>query len=317
MAQTVFFVGIDVAKPWLDVYRHPDGRRARFDNDIAGWKALVEWLADAPIVRIGMEASGGYERNVADWLTAAGFAVRILDPVRVRYYARALGRHAKNDRIDARTIAEFTAHGDRPGKARDKARDRLAELLNLREALSDNRTRLIALAEHLRDKAFARSTALHVAKLDRDIKRLERHLADEIAANNAFAQLARLLRSVKGVGLILTATLIARLPELGMLHRRHIASLVGVAPFDDDTGKTKGKRVIKGGRARIRRVLYMATMGAATGKNPWLKVFYQRLRAAGKPPKVALVACMRKLLTILNAMVANGELWRETPARAM
>lgn len=315
MAQAAFFVGIDVAKLWLDVYRHPDGRRARFDNKAAGWKALAAWLADEPIVRIGMEASGGYERDVAEWLMAAGFAVRILDPARVRYYARSLGRRAKNDRIDARTIAEFTAHGDRPGKALDKARDRLAELLNLREALIDNRTRLAALAEHLRDKAFVRSTALHVAKLDRDIKRLEQHLATAIAANDAFASLARLLCSAKGVGLVLAATLIARLPELGTLHRRHIASLVGVAPFDNDTGQSKGKRTIKGGRARVRHVLYMATLvAAARGRNPALKAFYRRLRASGKPAKVALVACMRKLLTILNFMVATREPWRDTTA---
>ena len=313
MAQRVFFVGIDVAKLWLDVYRHPDGQRARFGNDLAGWKALMDWLAEVPVARIGMEASGGYERGVAERLAAAGFAVRVLDPARVRYYARALGRRAKNDRIDARTIAEFTAHGDRPGKALDKARDRLAELLNLREALNDNRTRLAALAEHLRDKTFVRSMALHLARLDRDIRRLERHLADEIAANEAFAQVARLLRSAKGVGLILTAALIARLPELGTLHRRHIASLVGVAPFDNDTGQTKGKRTIKGGRARVRHVLYMATLvAAARGKNPALTAFYRRLRAAGKPAKVALVACMRKLLTILNTMVARGEPWRDT-----
>jgi transposase len=316
MARIVCFVGIDVSKLWLDVYRHPDGRRGRFGNDVAGWDALTDWLADVPVVRIGMEASGGYERDVAGRLAAAGFAVRVLDPARVRYYARALGRRAKNDRIDARSIAEFTAHDDRPGKVLDKARDRLVELLNLREALSDNRARLTALAEHLRDKSFVRSTTLHLAKLDRDIKRLERHLADEIATNEAFAPLARLLRSAKGVGPILAATLIARLPELGTLHRRHIASLVGVAPFDDDTGQTKGKRVIKGGRARVRQVLYMAAMVAATSRNPRLKAFYRHLREAGKPPKVALVACMRKLLTILNAMVASGQPWRDTADRA-
>jgi transposase len=316
MAQVVFSVGIDVSKLWLDVYRHPDGRHARFGNEAAGWQALLRWLKETPIARLGLEASGGYERAVAERLADAGYAVQVLDPARVRYYARALGRWAKNDRIDARTIAEFTAHGDRPSKVLDKERDRLAELLNLREALSDNRTRLANVAEHLRDKAFARSTATHLARLKRDIKSIERHLEDAIAANERFKRLARVLRSTKGVGLILAATLIARVPELGTLNDRQIAALVGVAPFDDDSGPRRGQRHIKGGRARVRRVLYMATMVGATRRNPALKAFYQRLLAAGKLRKVALVACMRKLLTILNTMVARDEIWRDTTKAA-
>src|SRR5262249_6990876 len=139
MAQVAFSVGIDVSKSWLDIYRHPDGRRARFSNDAAGWKELLAWLDEAPVVRIGREASGGCERAVAEQLMAAGYVVCVLDPARVRYYARALGRLAKNDRIDARTIAEFTAHGERASNVLDKERERLRELLNLREALSDNR----------------------------------------------------------------------------------------------------------------------------------------------------------------------------------
>ena len=316
MAQAALSVGIDVSKCWLDVYRHPDGRRARLSNDAGGWKELLAWLDEAPIVRIGLEASGGYERAVAKQLAAAGYGVCVLDPARVRYYALAFGRLAKNDRIDARTIAEFTAHGERPSKVLDKERERLTELLNLREALSDNRTRLAQVAEHLRDKAFARSAATHLAKLDRDILRIERRVEDAIAASASFTRLSRLLRSAKGVGPVLAATLIARVPELGTLANRQIAALIGVAPFDDDSGPIKGKRHIRGGRARVRRVLYMATMVAATRHNPLLKAYYQRLIAAGKPPKVALVACMRKLLTILNTMVANGQTWRDMTTAA-
>lgn len=312
MAQVTFFVGIDVSKAWLDAHRHPDGRHARFDNDAAGWTALLHWLAEAPVVRIGLEASGGYERAVAEQLTDAGYTVRVLDPARVRYYARALGRLAKNDRIDARTIAEFTAHSDLPTKAPDRARDRLAELLNLRDALIDSRTALANVAEHLRDKQFVRTTKTQLAKLDRDIARLERHLEQAIAANPEFTRLSRLLRSAKGVGRVLAATLIARLPELGSLTSRQIAALVGVAPFDDDSGPVKGIRHIKGGRARVRHVLYMATLVAATRSNPALKAFYRRLLARGKLPKVALVACMRKFLAILNTLVAKGQTWRDT-----
>lgn len=311
MAQTAYVVGIDVAKRWLDAYRHPDGARQRFSNDAAGWATLMAWLGEVPIMRIGLEASGGYERAVTEQLTIEGFAVHVLDPVRVRFFGRAMGRRAKNDRIDARKIAEFVVHGDMPTKLPARDRDRLAELLNLREALVDNRTRLISIGEHLREKRFVAAAKRHLARLQRDIAALERAIAALIAGHPQFARAARLLMSAKGVGLLLAATLIARLPELGTLSRRKIAALVGVAPFDDDSGKRSGGRHIAGGRAPVRRVLYMAAMAAATRHNPMLKAFYTHLRAQGKLPKVALVACMRKLLTILNAMMAAGTPWRD------
>jgi transposase len=316
MPQVAYFVGIDVAKAWLDVCRYPDGARQRFSNDAAGWAALIAWLGDLPIIRIGLEASGGYERGVAEQLSIEGFAVRVLDPLRVRLFGRAMGRRAKNDRIDARKIAEFIVHGDMPTKAPQRERDRLAELLNLREALVDNRTRLISVGEHLRERRFAAAAKRHLARLAGDIAALEHAIAGLITGDPHFDRTAKLLMSAKGVGLMLAATLIARLPELGTLSRHKIAALVGVAPFDDDSGESRGIRRIAGGRAHVRRVLYMAAMGAATRHNPVLKAFYKRLRAAGKLPKVALVACMRKLLTILNAMLATGTPWRDKPAAA-
>jgi transposase len=318
MAQIAFVVGIDVSKAWLDCYRHPDGARVRVSNDADGWAALRRWLGDEPILRVGLEASGGYERCVAEQLVAAGFTVRVLDPARVRYFARALGRRAKNDRIDARVIAEFlaTCEVNASTTLPDKDRRRLAELLGLRQALLDSRNGLANVAEHLRERRFAALAARHIARFERDVAALERLVADTIAANPQFARAAQLLLSAKGVGLILAATLIARLPELGTLSRRQIAALVGVAPFDDDSGDTTGRRKIQGGRAAVRRVLYMAAMGAATRHNPTLKAFYQRLRKLGKLPKVALVACMRKLLTILNAMLAHDTPWRDTTSAA-
>jgi transposase len=319
MAQIAFIVGIDVSKAWLDCYRHPDGARVRVSNDADGWAALRRWLGDQPVLRVGLEASGGYERAVAEQLAAAGFTVHVLDPARVRYFARALGRRAKNDRIDARVIAEFLATCQvdaNPTLLPDKARSRLAELLGLRQALLDNRTGLANVAEHLRDRRFAALAARHVTRLERDVAALERLVAETIAANPQFAHAAQLLLTAKGVGLILAATLIARLPELGTLSRRQIAALVGVAPFDDDSGDTTGRRKIQGGRAAVRQVLYMAAMGAATRHNPTLKAFYQRLRKLGKLPKVALVACMRKLLTILNAMLAQGTPWHDATSPA-
>ena len=303
--------GIDVSKATLDVALLPSGEVLQFGNDAPGIEQLGEKLKSSAVNLVVMEATGGYETAVATALVGAGLRVAVVNPRQIRDFAKATGRLAKNDRIDARTIAEFTAHGERPSKALDKERERLAELLNLREALGDNRMRLANVAEHLRDKSFARSTATHLAKLDRDMGRIERHLEDAIAANDAFAGLSRLLRSAKGVGPILAAMLIARVPELGTLKNRQIAALIGVAPFDDDSGPSKGKRHIRGGRTRVRRVLYMATMVAATRHNPVLKAYYERLIAAGKLPKVALVACMRKLLTILNTMVAKGETWRD------
>jgi len=318
MAQIAFVVGIDVSKAWLDCYRHPDRLQVRVSNDADGWAALRRWLGDEPIRCVGLEASGGYERGVAEQLIAAGFTVRVLDPVRVRYFARALGRRAKNDRIDARVIAEFlaTCEGNGSTTLPDKDRRRLAELLGFRQVLLDNRNGLANVAEHLRERRIAALAARRIAQFERDVAALERDIADTIAANPQFAHAAQLLLSAKGVGLILTATLIARLPELGTLSRRQIAALVGVAPYDHDSGDTTGRRQIQGGRAAVRRVLYMATMGAATRSNPALKAFYQRLRKLGKLPKVALVACMRKLLTILNAMLAHGTPWRDTTSAA-
>ena len=311
MAQLAFHVGIDVSKAWLDAYRHPDGARGRFSNDAAGWSALLAWLGEAPIVRIGLEASGGYERPAAEQLMAAGFVLAVLDPLRVHYFARAIGRRAKNDRIDARVIAEFTAHADMPTKLPERERDRLAELLTLRTALHENCSRLRNAGEHLRERGPAAMIKRLLTQAERHVAALERLIAARLAANPQFDRTAKLLMSAKGVGLVLAATLIARLPELGTLSRRKIAALVGVAPFDDDSGGATGLRRIAGGRAPIRRVLYMAAMGAATRHNPTLKRFYTRLRQHGKLPKVAIVACMRKLLTILNTMLATGTAWRD------
>ena len=311
MAQEAFCVGIDVSKPWLDAYRHPDGARERFANDGEGWAALLVWLAGVNIVRIGIEASGGFEQGVVKALMGHGLAVRILDPQRVRLFARARGRRAKNDRIDARVIAEFTALGDTPCKLPDAARDQLGELLGARHALLEASTQLGHVSAHLSDRGTAAVFKKQLAALSRDVVMLERRIGQAIAANEAFDKTAQLLMSAKGVGLILAATLIARLPELGRLDRRKICALVGVAPYDDDSGDASGARHIQGGRRLVRNVLYMATMGAATRHNPRLMAHYRQLRAHGKKPKVALVACMRKLLTILNAMVKTNQPWRE------
>lgn len=311
MAQIAYCVGIDVSKARLDVYRHPDGARLQVSNDAAGWTALCAWLAEAPGARIGLEASGGYEHSVLAHLSAAGLVVCRVDALRVRQFARAGGRRAKTDPIDAAVIARFVMNFEPAAYVPDPEREALAERVRYRSVLIDERTRLANAGAALRDPTLQQMNTAALARLDDDLRRLETDMAKHIAASKRFAEAAAILSSVPGVGKVLVATLIALVPELGQLSRRTIAALVGVAPFARDSGAWYGKRHIAGGRSAVRKVLYMAAMVSATRHNPHLKAFYDRLRAAGKPAKVALTATMRKLLTILNAMMSRGELWRE------
>jgi transposase len=313
MAQLVRHVGIDTSKARLDVAMRPDKSKPRLQvaNDEAGWERLLAWLpADGSVVAVGIEASGGYERGVVEVLRAAGFRVVVLDARRVRLYAQALGKRAKNDPIDAETIARFVAVVEVDSLTQTPERRRLGELVDFRAALLDERTRLGNAGAQRRDPLVLRLTRQRLAQIDRQVRKLEAAMAKLIADTPDLAATATLLRSVKGVGPVLVATLLAFLPELGRLTRRQIAALVGVAPYDRDSGPQRGQRHIAGGRARPRQALFMAALGGATRHNPVLKRFYGRLIAKGKAPKLALVACMRKLLTILSAMVASGETWR-------
>ena len=312
MSQILAHVGSDVSKAWLDVYLHPLGQRRRFANTAAGIAELVAWLRELPvaIACIGMEASGGYERDAARGLTEAGFAVCVLDPMRVRRFAQASAVRAKNDAIDARLIAAFIATFRTNPVAFDPERDRLAELCQARRSLLESRIRIANAAEHQRDGFACRILARRIRSLDVDVRVLDAAIAKLLAATPRFAATARLLRSVKGVGAITAATLIALLPELGTASNKQITALVGLAPFDHDSGAWRGQRHIAGGRAAVRCALYMAAMAAATRHNPWLKTFYQRLRQRGKPAKLALTACMRKLLCLLNTIIARGYPWQ-------
>jgi transposase len=232
----------------------------------------------------------------------------VVDPKRVRCFAQAAGRRAKNDRIDARMIAQFAVTFGGPAPAYDPAREVLAALLSARQDLIETHIQLTNQARHLQGRV--RQALLRPIKpIKREVAKLERDIAATIAGNPEFAALAGLLNSVPGVGPTLTAALIAWLPEIGRLDRGKIAALVGVAPFDDESGEVRGSRHICGGRKQLRGVLYMAVLGAATHHNPVLKGFYVRLTKAGKAAKVALVACMRKLLHILNTMVARQQAW--------
>lgn len=310
MPERPVVVGVDVAKRKLDVAalgaRLPKGVYA---NDPEGQEALAGDLAAVGPALVLMEASGGYEAALACALAAAGHPVAVVNPRQARDFAKAMGALAKSDRLDAAMLAELAALlAAREDLARFLRAPAEAERLDL-EALVARRRQLVTmlLAERQR-LALARSAVRPsietlIAALRAQIDELEGEMREHVAAHHA--ELDRLLQSAKGIGPVASAAIIAELPELGRLDRRQIAALVGVAPYARESGVWRGRRRIAGGRGQLRRTLYMATLTAARW-NPVIRAFYERLLAAGKLKKVALVACMRKLLTILNAMVRDA-----------
>lgn len=303
------FVGIDVAKRTWDLHVLPSGRSLSVKADDNGLRKLLEELAPLGRCLIVLESTGGYERRLAGELLAAGHDVATVNPRQVRDFARGLGRLAKTDRIDARTLAEF-AEKARPRPA-EKTPENQAEL----EALVTRRRQLVALRTAERNRrestqvGLARKSIEHVLDLLRkEIDQLDDAIARLIKADDQWRRTAEIVQSTPGVGDVTVATLLADLPELGKLNRQEIASLVGLAPFNNDSGPRTGKRHISGGRAAVRNALYMAAL-TAVRCNPLLKAFAARLRQAGKPFKVVLTACMRKLLTILNTLVKQNVLW--------
>lgn len=303
------FIGIDVSADRLDLARSDADAVEAVANDPSGIGRLVEMLQPLCPALIVVEATGKLERPLTAALLEAGLNVSCVNPARVRHFARALGLLAKTDALDARVLVEFARRAQpRLSEKRSKNRAELEELLTCRRQLVDART---AHANQLRrtDSAFARRRLERVIKLlARQIEELDEQIARLIDGDDEMRKQDRILQSVPGVGTILSATLIAQLAEIGRLDHRPLCALVGVAPFNCDSGRFKGKRVIRGGRAPIRSVLYMSSV-AAVRCNPVLKATYQRLRAAGKCAKVALVACMRKLIRILNALVRDGQTW--------
>lgn len=313
MTREAVVIGIDVAKDWLDVAVLGSGESFRIDNDRAGWSDLVRRLKGRAVGAIGMEPSGGYERGLAKALHAAGLPVRNVNPHKLRHYARAHGCLAKNDAIDARMIARFTAQMPTRPLRSDPLTEQLADLVTARRQLSDDRVSLANQLEQVRDATVRRIFQARCRRIEADMLLLDKRMADLIASQSQLAERDRLIQSFLGAGPVLSRTLIALAPEIGSATRRQIAALAGVAPYDHDTGIFRGKRSIRGGRAEVRKVLYMAAL-AASRANPTLRAFQQRLLAAGKPPKVALVAVARKILTILSAMLRNAQPW--TPHHA-
>ena len=314
MAQFIPAAGIDVSKAWLDVALWPDDAAALHieRGETGGFDRLANWLREHGISRVGLEASGGYETDLMDALAARGFEVIRYNAYRVRMFAKANGRLAKNDRADAGVLAHAAAVLPvKHAKARLPQLDPLVELLNYRRRLHDWIGDCTHQLEHLRDKVLRRQATTRRARLHHEVTAIDKRLAAALAASEASGELVQRLRNVPGVGPVLAAALVALLPELGTLSRRKLASLVGVAPFDNDSGNRRGERHIQGGRAKPRRILYMATLSAIR-HNPVIAAFARRL--AGKQPKVIITACMRKLLVILNAMVRDAKDWSPTKA---
>jgi transposase len=305
------FGGIDVSKDRLDVMILPEGPCYSVSNDPAGWSELVEQLHRASIAAIGIEASGGYERGVMRALLAAGIPIRQINPFKLRQFARASGVLAKNDPIDARMIASFVAiMPTRPALARAPALEQLVEMLAVRRQLSAGKVAAENAARLLEDAMLQRLCRRRIARLAADIAMLDERLVEIVAADATLAHRYRLLSSMPGVGPLLGCTLVALLPELGSMSRKQVAALVGVAPYAFESGKFKGRRCIWGGRSHVRQVLFMAAMSASNW-NPVLKRFHDRLRNAGKLPKVVIVAVMRKMITMLNAMVRDDVVWAD------
>jgi transposase len=316
MARNGRIVGLDISKSKVDgCIRSPLQRRTE-PSTPEGQAALAAWLRANDVTTAVMEASGGYERPWAQALRAAGIAVRIVDPKRVRHFAKSAGRLAKNDPIDAEMIAWFgETFRDDVGQPHDPAREQLDYLVTARTGLSKLLTQVGNQGEHRQPPVVAKAQAAIIKAIRAQLARLDAVIAATVKASPSFAERARIIESVPGLADRTVAGVIAWLPELGHITDKQAAALVGIAPYDCDSGQHVGERHIKGGRRELRTLLYMPTVAAATRHNPVLKDYYLRLRAKGKKGKVAIVACMRKLIVILNTMLARGEVWNP-PARA-
>jgi transposase len=307
------WVGVDVSKAELDVAVRPSGTRWQVRNDATGIDALVERCSALAPERIVLEATGGFEMGVAAALGAKQLPVVIVNPRQVRDFARATGQLAKTDRLDADVLAHFgEAIQPEVRPLPDATARALATLVGrrrqLQEMLTAERHRLMTAAVQDAPQPLRDQLGEHIDWLRRQVQQVDDDLNQQIRSSPVWREREDLLRSIGGIGPVTSATLLSQLPELGQLDRRAIAKLVGVAPLNRDSGTVKGVRHIWGGRAAVRAVLYMAALVAAR-HNPQIRTFYQRLLAAGKPPKVALVACMRKLLLICNAVLRSHTPW--------
>jgi transposase len=306
---TSSYAGIDVSKSRLDIAVLGEEREWQVDNTQVGIANLVQQMQELQPELIVVEATGGYQRAVVEALFQAGLPVAVVNPARVRQFARACGLLAKTDKLDARVLAEFGQRVQpRQYEGKNEAEKQLSALLvrrkQLEEMLKAEQNRLRTIAPSLRG-----SVERMIAVLKEEKKRLDEQIREAMNQQKAWQEQSEILRSAPGVGPVTTATLLAELPELGKMDRKKIAALVGVAPMNYDSGRKRGYRKTKGGRGEVRSVLYMATL-VATRRNPVIRTQYQHLLKRGKEKKVALTACMRKFLTILNAMQRDQQPFR-------
>lgn len=308
------FVGIDVSKDTLDVHVLPDAKSLRVRNDAEGLKSLRALFPVPNDVLVVLEATGGYEAQAAATLSVWGLQVAVVNPRQVRDFAKALGRLAKTDAVDAHVLALFAE------RIRPMARPLPNEGMRMLEALLGRRHQIMEMLtaennrlEHARVSKVRSSLVSHIKWLKKQLKDSDDELDGALRSSPVWREKEELLRTVPGVGRVTAASLVILLPELGTVDRKKIAALVGVAPFNRDSGKSKGPRFIFGGRAPVRAVLYMAAL-VASRRNPVIKAFYLQLLARGKEKKVALTACMHKLLSLLNAMVKGSIAWPNTAA---
>lgn len=306
------YVGIDVAKASLDMAVFSSEKKGQFTNNDMGISRVTEFLGELSPALVVMEATGGIEAPLAHALKVAGIPVAVVNPREVRDFAKATGKLAKTDRLDAKVLAHFAAAiKPEPHPLADLEIEELKAILARRRQVSEmitaEKNRLHSARSSVKEDIKA-----HIAWLSKEMAKIETNLRGKIEESPVEQKKASLLQGVPGVGPTLSATLLAELPELGTLTRKQVAALVGVAPLNRDSGTLRGKRTVWGGRATVRAPLYMATL-VATRCNPVIRAFYQRLCATGKPKKLALTACMRKLLTILNAMLKHHAPWRYLP----
>lgn len=303
------FVGIDVSKSTLDVCIEPDEKTLHVAYDEAGIKQIVDRLKEVSPTLIVIEATGGLEIRIATELASKGLQVAVINPRQARDFAKATGRLAKTDQVDAAMLAVF-AKAIRPQARplRDEDTCALNDMVSRRRQLIDMRVQETLRLGTAASKPLQKNLSKHIAWLDKQIAEIDADLTKRLRNSDVWRIKDDLLRGIPGVGAVTTLTVLAKCPELGTLNRREIAALTGVAPLANDSGKHRGKRFIWGGRADVRAVLYMAAVSAIRCNEP-IKAFAERLKKAGKPPKVVIVACMRKLLTIMNSMLKNNEPW--------
>ena len=310
MEVSPIFVGIDVSKARLDIAIRPSGENESVTNDKAGIEALIKRLGEIQPALIVLEATGGIERGLTRALTSAELPIVVVNPRQVRDFAKATGQLAKTDSIDAVVLARFgeavrPALRPLPDEVTLELRALIARRRQITEMMVAERNRLSGASKSVRKRIDA-----HIRWLESELQRADKDLDQSIRQSPIWQANEDLLKSVPGIGPVVSRTLLAELPELGTLNRKQIAALVGIAPLNRDSGTLRGRRTIWGGRASVRAVLYMAAL-VASRRNAVIRAFYKRLRNAGKAPKVALVACMRKLLTILNAMIKHKTRWSE------